>query len=84
MVKISMLRNCPVRDAPLNQGSNHCSKKESVEQGKSAWGTLRSTTVAAVTTAPNRLTMVGDKLQVRRKYKPGKDNQSVVVHRERH
>ena len=40
------------------------------------WGTLRSTTVAAVTTALSKLTMIGGKLQVRRKYKTGKDNRS--------
>ena len=44
-------------------------QRERVSGARRIWGTLRSTTVAAVTTALSRLTMVGGKLQVRRKYK---------------
>ena len=60
-------------------------QRERVSGARRIWGTLRSTTVAAVTTALSRLTTVGDKLQVRRKYKTGKgrQSQSMVVHCER-
>ena len=51
-------------------------QRERVSGARRIWGTLRSTTVAAVTTALSRLTTVGSKLQVRRKYKTGKDNRS--------
>ena len=45
------------------------SQKEKVVGARTIWGTLRTTTVATVTSALSRLTSVGDKLQIRRKFK---------------
>ena len=45
------------------------SQKEKVVGARRIWGTLRTTTVATVTSALSRLTSVGDKLQIRRKFK---------------
>jgi len=45
------------------------SQKEKVVGARRIWGTLKTTTVATVTSALSRLTSVGDKLQIRRKFK---------------
>ena len=44
-------------------------EKVNVEGTRKVWGTLRSTTVTAVTTALQKLSSVGDHVQAKRKYK---------------
>ena len=52
------------------------SQKEKVVGARRIWGTMKTTTVATVTSALSRLTSVGGRLQIRRKFKTTTGNRS--------
>ena len=67
-----------VSDQRLSRAGEHCgrsreqappSQKEKVIGAGRIWGTIITTTVATVTSVLSRLTSVGDKLQIRCKFK---------------